>query len=197
MEFAGGGAAPSAEVGWGICGCSSCRSDLLLDGCHCSHGLFPRLCVPYSFPASCPHLLHPQNLVLLCYHGQSGWLTCLCPLGPSPGSPKLQPRSHISPGALHVWFFRPGLHIREHHSLSSCPPSSFLGPAFPVVAPRCLACLVLPTRSAMMRFPFLVCMSLPPLGLLPVLLLPRLPTEMMKLPIPHFSHRTALVFVGW
>jgi hypothetical protein len=28
-----------------------------------------------------------------------------------------------------------------------CPPSRFLGLAFPVVVPRCLACLVLPTIS--------------------------------------------------
>jgi hypothetical protein len=60
--------------------------------------------------------------------------------------------------------------------------SRLLGPAFPVVVPRCLACLVLPTRSAMVRLPFLVCMSLPPLSLLPMLLLPRLPTVMMKIP---------------
>jgi hypothetical protein len=41
-------------------------------------------------------------------------------------------------------------------------PSQLLGPAFPVVVPRCLACLVVLTRSAMMRFPFLIYMSFPP-----------------------------------
>jgi hypothetical protein len=76
------------------------------------------------------------------------------------------------------------------------------------VFPRCLASLVLPTRSAMMRFTFLVCMSLPPLDLLPVLLLPRLPTVTMKtkkkqistrkawtneVPISRFSHCPARV----
>jgi hypothetical protein len=66
--------------------------------------------------------------------------------------------------------------------LPLCSSGHFLGPAFPVVAPRCLACLVLMTRSAMTRFPFLVCMSLPPISLLPVLLLPRLLTAMMMFP---------------
>jgi hypothetical protein len=61
-----------------------------------------------------------------------------------------------------------------------CSPSRLLGPAFPVAVSRCLAFLVLPTRSAMMRFPFLVCMSLPPLSLFPMLLLPCLPTVMLR-----------------
>jgi hypothetical protein len=61
------------------------------------------------------------------------------------------------------------------------PLSHFLGPLFPVVVPRCLAWLMLPTRSSIMRFPFLVCVSPPCLGLLPVLLLPPLLTVMMKL----------------
>jgi hypothetical protein len=56
----------------------------------------------------------------------------------------------------------------------------FLGPAPPALVPRYLACLVLPTRSAMTRVPLLVCMSLPPIGRLPLLLLPRLLTVMMK-----------------
>jgi hypothetical protein len=74
-----------------------------------------------------------------------------------------------------------------------CPPSHFLGPVFPVVDPSCLACLVLPTRSAMARFPFLIGMSLPPpLGLLPVLLLPRLRTVMMKVHL--VSHIVLLWF---
>jgi hypothetical protein len=62
------------------------------------------------------------------------------------------------------------------------PTGRFQGPAFPVV-PRCLACLVLQTRPAVTRFPFLlVCFSLPSLDLLPVLQLPRLPTALMKFP---------------
>jgi hypothetical protein len=44
-----------------------------------------------------------------------------------------------------------------------------------------------------MRFPFLVCMSLPPLGLLLVLLLPLLPTVMMKFPF-RVSHTILLWF---
>jgi hypothetical protein len=56
-----------------------------------------------------------------------------------------------------------------------------------------LVCLVLPTRSAMMRFPFLVCMSLPLLSLLPMLLLPHLPTLMMKIPFP-VSHTVLFWF---
>jgi hypothetical protein len=65
--------------------------------------------------------------------------------------------------------------------LPLCPPDCFLGPAFPVVVPRCLACLLLSTRSTMMSFTFLVCVSFPPFSLLPLLLmLPRLPTVMMK-----------------
>jgi hypothetical protein len=35
-----------------------------------------------------------------------------------------------------------------------CRPDLFLGPAFPVVVPRCLACVMIPSRSAMMRIPF-------------------------------------------
>jgi hypothetical protein len=46
----------------------------------------------------------------------------------------------------------------------------------------------------MMRFPFLVCMPLPPLVLLPVLLLPRLPTVMMKFPFHAFQ--TVLLWFG-
>jgi hypothetical protein len=62
-------------------------------------------------------------------------------------------------------------------SVLLCPPSRFLGHAFPVVVPRCLACLVLPTRSAMMRFlshapVFLAFPTQPPL-LLFALKLPR------------------------
>jgi hypothetical protein len=64
---------------------------------------------------------------------------------------------------------------------------------FPVVVPRCLVCLVFPTRSAMMRFPLLVCLSPPPLGLLPVLLLPRLLTKMMKF-LFRVSHAVLLCF---
>jgi hypothetical protein len=45
----------------------------------------------------------------------------------------------------------------------------------------------------MMSFPFLDCMSLPPHGLLPVLLLPRLPTVMMKFPF-GVSHTVLLWF---
>jgi hypothetical protein len=63
------------------------------------------------------------------------------------------------------------------------PLSRFLGPAFPVVVP---GCHVLLTRSAMMRLQVLVCLSPPPLSLLPVLLLPHLLTTMMK-----FLFRTA------
>jgi hypothetical protein len=54
-------------------------------------------------------------------------------------------------------------------------PSRLLGPAGFVAVHRCL---VLPTRSAMTRFAFLVCMPLPPIGLLPLLLFPHLPTVM-------------------
>jgi hypothetical protein len=63
--------------------------------------------------------------------------------------------------------------------LPLCPPGRFLGSAFPAVAPRCIAFLVLPTRSAMMRFPFLVCITSPPRPSA-VLLLPCLPTVMMN-----------------
>jgi hypothetical protein len=72
----------------------------------------------------------------------------------------------------------------------SCHPSCLLGPAFPLVVPRCLE---LPNRSALMRFPFLICMPLPPLSLLPTLLLPRLLTVMMKFPF-HVSHTVLLWF---
>jgi hypothetical protein len=51
----------------------------------------------------------------------------------------------------------------------------------------------LPIRSAMMRVPFLVCMSPPPLSLLPMLLLPRLSTVMMKFPC-SVSHTVLLWF---
>jgi hypothetical protein len=71
-------------------------------------------------------------------------------------------------------------------------PGSFLGPAFPVAVPRCLACLLLPTRTAMIRLPFLVCMLHPPLGLLPVLLLPCLLTVMMK-----FLFRVSHAVLHW
>jgi hypothetical protein len=54
------------------------------------------------------------------------------------------------------------------------------------------ACLVLLTRSAMMRFPILFCVLLLPLSLLPVLLLPRLPTVMMKFPF-----RISLTVLLW
>jgi hypothetical protein len=58
---------------------------------------------------------------------------------------------------------------------------------------RCLVYLVLPTRSALMSFPFLVCMSLAPLCILPMLLLPRLPTEGITFPF-HVSHTVLLWF---
>jgi hypothetical protein len=70
------------------------------------------------------------------------------------------------------------------------PPGRLLGPAFSVVVPRCPLYLVLQTRSAMMRFPFLVCMSRPPLSLLSVLLPLRL---MMKFPF-SVSHNALLWF---
>jgi hypothetical protein len=47
--------------------------------------------------------------------------------------------------------------------------------------------------SAMMRFPFLMCMSIPHLSLLPVLLLPLLPTVMMKF-LFRASHTALLWF---
>jgi hypothetical protein len=53
--------------------------------------------------------------------------------------------------------------------------------------------LVLPTTSAMMRFPFLVRWSLPPLGLLPMLILPWVLTVMMMFPC-HVSHTVLLWF---
>jgi hypothetical protein len=71
-----------------------------------------------------------------------------------------------------------------------CPPSRLLGPAFPVVVTRYPLYLVLQTRSAMMRFPFLGCMSRPPLSLLSVLLPLRL---MMKFPF-SVSHNALLWF---
>jgi hypothetical protein len=74
-----------------------------------------------------------------------------------------------------------------------CPPSLFLGPAFPVGVPRCLACLVLQTRSAMMRFPFLVCMSRPPPQPSAHAAAPSLADRDDEVPIPLFSHRTTLV----
>jgi hypothetical protein len=75
-----------------------------------------------------------------------------------------------------------------------CPPSQFLGPAFLVVVPRCLACPGAPDQVSDDGIPFLVCMSLPPLGLLPVLLpLPCLSTLMMKFPF-HASLTVLLWF---
>jgi hypothetical protein len=50
-----------------------------------------------------------------------------------------------------------------------------------------------PTRSAMMRFQFLVWMSLPPFSFLPMLLLPHLPTVLMKFPLRD-SHTVLLWF---
>jgi hypothetical protein len=44
-----------------------------------------------------------------------------------------------------------------------------------------------------MRFPFLICTSLPLLGLLPLLLLPRLPTVMVMFPF-HDAHIILLWF---
>jgi hypothetical protein len=85
------------------------------------------------------------------------------------------------------WMFHLPLSLPPSWVLPLCQPSRFPGPAFPVVVPRCLACLVLPTRSPMMGFPFLVGMSLSPHGLLLVMLLPHLPTVMMKFPC-HCSH---------
>jgi hypothetical protein len=69
-------------------------------------------------------------------------------------------------------------HFRPPGFPAYVPPRRLVGPVFPVVVPKCLACLVLLTRSVMMRFPFLICVSLPPLSLL----LPRLLTVMTKLP---------------
>jgi hypothetical protein len=78
------------------------------------------------------------------------------------------------------------------------PPSRFelIGPTFPEVVPRHLACLVLPTISAMKRFPFLICMAHPSVSLLPMRLLPCLPTVMIKLPFCA-SHTALLWFVLW
>jgi hypothetical protein len=64
---------------------------------------------------------------------------------------------------------------------------------FTVVVPGCLVWLVFPTRSGMTRFPLLVCLSPPPLGLLPMLLLPRLLTMMMKF-LFRVSHAVLLCF---
>jgi hypothetical protein len=91
------------------------------------------------------------------------------------------------------WMFHLPLSLPPSWVLPLCPPGCFPGPAFPVVVPRCPACLVLPTRSPMMGFPFLVCMSLFPHGLLLVMLLPHLPTVMMKFPC-HGSHIVLLWF---
>jgi hypothetical protein len=84
----------------------------------------------------------------------------------------------------------PLLTSRVCHSRPPGPPGYFPpGPAFSVVVPRCLPCLIVLTRSAMMRFPFLVYMSFPPP---PSLLLHRLATAMMKFPTPIFN--TALLW---
>jgi hypothetical protein len=72
-------------------------------------------------------------------------------------------------------------------------PSRLLGPAVFVVFHMCLACLVLPTRSAMPSLTFLVGMALSPLSLLPMLLLPRLPTVMTKFSF-RVSHTALLCF---
>jgi hypothetical protein len=80
-------------------------------------------------------------------------------------------------------------------SILMCSPGCFLSSAFSAGVPRCIACLVLPTRSAMNRFPFLVCMSLPRLHLLPVLLLPHLLTVMAKVPFCVSPPCPALVCV--
>jgi hypothetical protein len=50
-------------------------------GYHCSHGLFPLLCVSYSFSAPCSHVFHPQFCRLHHYHGRSGWPASPCHLG--------------------------------------------------------------------------------------------------------------------
>jgi hypothetical protein len=74
-----------------------------------------------------------------------------------------------------------------------CPTGRILGPVFPVVVPRCLAHLVLQTRSAMMSLPFLVSMSLPSFDLQPMLQLPHLPTADDEVPFLCITHHPALV----
>jgi hypothetical protein len=113
--------------------------------------------------------------------------------------------SHLScPCLVHPLHYRHSYHLKEYRwstCLLSLPTSwfpslfplgLFVGVAFSFVVPRCQACLVLLTRSVVMRFPFLVYMSLPPLDLLPVLLPPRLLTVMMK-----FSFRVSHIVVLW
>jgi hypothetical protein len=72
----------------------------------------------------------------------------------------------------------------------SCPPGRLLRPTiFSVVR----MCLVLPTRSAMTRFAFVVCMALSVLSLLPMLLHPCLPAVMTQFAF-HTSHTVLLWF---
>jgi hypothetical protein len=105
----------------------------------------------------------------------------------------------VPPIALHtpllpwtVWLVPVPLSLPSSWVPRLCPPSRLIGPAVFVVVHRCLACLVLPTRSAMTRFAFLVCMALVPLSPLPMLLLPRSPTVMTK-----FSFRTSHTVLLW
>jgi hypothetical protein len=72
----------------------------------------------------------------------------------------------------------------------SCPPSRLLHPAIFLVVRRCL---VLPTRSAMTRLAFVVCIALALLSLLPMLLLPRLQAVMTQFSF-HISHTVLLWF---
>jgi hypothetical protein len=109
---------------------------------------------------------------------------------------------------FHPLHYRHCYHLRQYELPLSlmpslvpllCPPGRFPGYALPVVVPRCPACLVLPTRSAMHRddeFPIpCLCVSSPPRP--SALAAAALPADNVdEVPIPHFSQRPALVSCG-
>jgi hypothetical protein len=75
-------------------------------------------------------------------------------------------------------------------------PQPLFGPRISCCSPQVSCVSGASTRPAVMRFPFLVCVSPPPLGLLPVFLLLRLLTVIMKcLFFP--THAVLLCFVLW
>jgi hypothetical protein len=81
-----------------------------------------------------------------------------------------------------VWIARKALSPLSFWVLHAQPQERCPRPTLTVAVHRCLACLVLRTRSVMMRSPFFVYMSHPPDNLLLMLRPPRLQIVMMKFP---------------
>jgi hypothetical protein len=154
---------------------SNCGLGIIAAAAHFLCCACPSPSLPDTFPAPCNHIWSISN--------SSDSITTIGSLAGSHlsvfpvilGFPSATPKAAVS---------APPFLLR---SPTDTPTTldSMESPPFPTVVLSRLACLVLPTRSAMMRFPFLVCRSLPP----PQAFRSCCPADSNnEVPIPRFSH---------